>query len=388
MKLKIKILSAAAIVALATLTVIGTRALATPEANLASGHPAAAAEPGVVRFSADAPQLSSLKVAIVTQAPIPVAEPINGRITYDENVTARISSPVAGRVVASLVEIGDHVKPQAALLEIDSPDFASAEADWRKARADEDFKKLAFERAHTLLDNEVIARKDYEAAQADYRQAAAETVRASLRMRNLNASGNEAGHSSGRFVLKSPVAGIVADKQVNPGLEVRPDLPNPLLVVSDINRLWVIIDLPERNLADVHPGQALSIETDAYPNQRFAAKVEHIGMALNPDTRRIQVRGSVPNLEQKLKPEMFARVSFLADGDRKGVQVPNTSLIADGLYSYLFIEQEPGVFKKRRVNVALKGHDSSFIDNGVADGDRIVTEGALLLNSEITSDVR
>lgn len=384
MKLKTKILSAATVAALATLTVIGTRVLAAPEKNPPATHATAPAEPGVVRYEAGAPQLSSLKVTAVAEAPMPLTGPMNGRISYDENVTARVSSPVAGRVVGSHVEIGDHVKRETALVEIDSPDFAGAEADWRKGQADEVFKKLAFERARNLLENQVIARKDYEAAQADYRQAMAETKRASLRMRNLHASGNE----NGRFALRAPVSGIVADKQINPGQEVRPDLPNPLLVITDINRLWVIVDLPEHDLAGVHPGQALSVETDAYPNQRFAAKVEHIGLALDPETHRIQVRGTIANLEQKLKPEMFARVTFLADGDKKGVQVPNTSLVADGLYSYLFVERQPGVFEKRRVNIALKGHDSSFIDRGIAGGDRVVTEGALLLNSEVGSDAQ
>lgn len=384
MKLKTKILSAAAIAALAAITVLGARELAASQAGPIPVRAGAPAEPGVVRFAVGAPQLSSLKVVAVAEVPMPVAEPSNGRISYDENVTARISSPIAGRVTASRVEIGDRVGRGATLLEIDAPELASADADWHKARADETYKKLAFERARNLLDNEVIARKEYEAAAAEYQQAAAETRRASLRMKNLNASGNE----NGRFALKAPLAGVVADKQVNPGLEVRPDLPNPLLVVTDINRLWVIVDLPERSLAGVRPGQALSIETDAYPNERFAAKVERVGLALDPETRRVQVRGAIANPEHKLKPEMFARVAFLADNGRKGVRVPNTSLIADGLYSYLFVERETGVFEKRRVNVALKGHDSSFIDQGIAGGDRVVTEGALLLNSEVGSDAQ
>ncbi len=134
MKFKTKALSAAAIAALATITVLGARELAASSAAPAPVRASAAAEPGVVRFAAGAPQLSSLKVVAVAEVPMPVAEPSNGRISYDENVTARISSPIAGRVVASRVEIGDRVQRQAALLEIDSPELASAEAEWRKAQ--------------------------------------------------------------------------------------------------------------------------------------------------------------------------------------------------------------------------------------------------------------
>jgi cobalt-zinc-cadmium efflux system membrane fusion protein len=85
---------------------------------------------------------------------------------------------------------------------------------------------------------------------------------------------------------------------------------------------------------------------------------------------------------------MFARVFFLGDSGRKGVQVPNTGLIAGGIYTYVFVEKHPGTFEKRRVNVALRGSDSSFIDNGITNGERVVIEGALLLNSEASSDAQ
>jgi membrane fusion protein, heavy metal efflux system len=302
-------------------------------------------------------------------------------------VTARISSPIPGRVLAGHAEIGDAVSRNMDLLDVDSPDFAAAEADWEKAQADQDRKKLAFERAKLLLQHEVIPRKDFESADADYRQAAAEARRARLRLHNLDASMRERGND-GRFALRSPISGVVTEKQINPGLEIRPDLPNPLFVISDITRLWVLIDLPEHSISHVHRGQRITVVTDTYPGERFAGEVDRIGLALDPATRRIPVRCSVVNPDKKLKPEMFARVAFIADGNRRGIQVPNTSLVLDGLHSFVFVETEPGVFRKRRVNIAIRGTDDSFIDGGLAAGERVVTEGALLLNSEIVNDAQ
>jgi len=335
--------------------------------------------PGILKFAPNSPQLSSLKTSAVEEVPLPVSDVMNGRIAYDENVTSRVSSPILGRVVALHTEIGDKVQRGSVLADIDSPDLGTADADWRKAQADELRKKLAFERAKTLFDGEVLARKDYESAEADYAQAKAETRRAQQRMKNLNASGNE----DGRFGLKSPIAGVVADKQINPGLEVRPDLPNSLFTVTDLSQLWVIVDVPAPGAAQVHAGQAVSIETDAYPGQRFDGKVTLVGLALDPTTRRIQVRCAVKNEDKKLKPEMFARVSFLTDDHaRKAVQIPNGSIFVDGAHSYVFVETQPGSFEKRRVTVKVKGYESSFVDSGLAQGERIVSEGAFLLNAE------
>jgi cobalt-zinc-cadmium efflux system membrane fusion protein len=353
----------------------------------APAHPAAPAaapavrprtEPGLVSFSADDPQLSFLKVGAVSAQPLPLADPVAGRIAYDESRTSRIASPVLGRVVAQRVEVGDSVRAGQLLAELDSPDLASAQADAVKAGADEERKRLALARARMLLDADVLARKDYEDANADYRQADAEARRARQRIGNLHAEGAGYGH----FGLHAPIAGVVADKQINPGQEVRPDQANPLLVISDLRHLWAIADVPEGVAVRLKPGQQVLVETDAYPGQVFRGRIGRIGVAVDPATRRVQVRCELDNLDGRLKPEMFARIAFASSEDQHALPVPNTALLTEGLYSYVFVEKARGSFEKRRVHVALGGAARSWVDAGLQDRERIVTEGALLLNAE------
>ncbi len=346
--------------------------------------PARLAEPGVLRFDAGAPQLSALRIETAVAMPLPMAEALNGRLALDENRTARISSPIAGRVLKLVAEPGDRVARNAVLLQADAPELAAADADWRKAQADEVRKKLAYERARNLLAHEVVPQKDVEAADADYRQAAAESRRTGLRMRSLHASGAE----NGSFSLRTPLAGVVVERQVTPGMELRPDLANPLFVVSDPSRLWLLVDVPERSLAQVRPGQKVSLETDAFPGARFGATVDKVGYALDPATRRVQVRCTVENPDGRLRPEMYARVSFLSDSGRSAIAVPNAGLVTEGINTYAFVEASPGVFRKRQVGLALRGRETSHVDSGLQAGDRVVVEGALLLNAEMASHAR
>jgi cobalt-zinc-cadmium efflux system membrane fusion protein len=349
-----------------------------------SPAPAPATEPGVLRYGAGAPQLSALRIETAVQMPLPIAEALNGRLALDENRTARISSPIAGRVLALKAEAGDRVARNAVLLQADAPDLAAADADWRKAQADEVRKKLAFERARNLYAHEVVPQKDVEAADADFRQAAAESRRTALRMKSLHASGSE----NGSFSLRTPLAGVVVERQVTPGMELRPDLPNPLFVISDPTHLWLLVDVPERSLAQVKPGQKVSLETDAYPDTRFHATVEKVGYALDPATRRVQVRCTVDNPDSRLRPEMYARVSFLSDSGRSAIAVPNSGLVSEGINTYAFVETSPGVFQKRQVSLALRGRETSHVDAGLKAGERYVAEGALLLNAEMASHAR
>lgn len=372
------------VVSLVVATVFAVRERSAQQEAIPDKPKPAPSEPGIVRFAAGDAQLAAIRTEVVRVEPMPVADPVNGRFVYDENATSRVTSPLLGRVITLRAGVGDRVSKGMVLLEIDSPDLATAEADLAKASSEELRKKLAYERTQRLYEHQVIARKELESAEADYQQVQADTRRASLRLRNLQASG----HQNGKFLLRAPLSGVVVERNANPGQEVRPDLELPLFLISDVSRLWVVVDVPEKSLAKVHPGQRVTIDTDAYPDQHFVATVERIGVAVDPVTRRVQVLCTVANADGKLKPEMFARVSFLASGERKGIRIPNSALITEGVYTSVFVEKSVGVFEKHRVTLALHGNDHSFVDSGLNEDDRVVVEGALLLQSEEAEDAR
>ena len=353
----------------------------TPAQQLAATPPKPG-DPNLLRYPAGAPQLASIRTAPVQQVPLPLAEPLNGRVVYNEDATARISSPINGRVVAIKAQVGDRIRAGQTLLTLDSPDLGSAESDLEKAQADATVKHLALVRAQTLYQGEALARKDLEAAQADYAAARAEAQRARLHLRNLTPAG--AGNQGESYAVRSPIAGVIVDRQVNPGMEVRPDLPNPLFVVTDPSQLWVNVDLPENLLGKVTVGHPVSIEVDAYPGQLFSGHIEKIAPTLDPLTRRIILRCSVDDEAGRLKAEMFARVTLLADKRQLAYRIPNAALVSDGLYSYVFVEQSPGVLRKHRVTLVAQDRDYSYSVDNLEAGERIVTSGALLLNSELS----
>ena len=350
------------------------------ESNLRVAR-AAQLNPHELRFAADSPQLSFIKVEAVEALPEPLLDPLSARIAYDENHTARVSSPIAGRVTRIFVEPGDRVVTGQPLLLVDSPEFAAATADVAKSRADLQFKRQSYTRARESFDAGVIPRRDLDNAQSDLRQAEAESERSLMRLRNLDSAAGSTRESG--YVLRARISGVVSERTANPGMEVRPDAPNPLFVVTDPAHLWVIVDLPERNLGALHAGQGVEVEVDAYPHQRFPARVAAVAEVLDPATRRVQVRCVLDNPQRLLKPEMYARVTPLADTLEKLPRIPNSALLTAGLYSFIFVEKETGVFEKRQVTLGLQGRSESYVKQGLAGGERVVTAGALLLNSEL-----
>lgn len=333
-----------------------------------------------VVLAPNSPQFASLKVEPVIEIVAPATSPLNGRITFDENYTTRISSPILGRAISIKVQIGDKVKAGQVLMVMDSPELGSALSEARKADSDLKLKRKAFERNNLLLEGGVIARKDQESSQADLSQAEAEAQRANARLKNLGAQRN--GDES--YVLRAPIAGVVVDRQVNPSAEVRPDAATPLFIITNPEHLWASIDLPERDLAKVYEGQSLAIQVDAYPDEVFSGKVESIGVMVDPTTRRITIRCSLQG-KGKLKPEMYARITPLNTKNFKVIRLPNTALITEGLYNYVFVEVSPGHFKKRRLSLTSQERDFATVKNGLNSGERVITSGAILLNSELAA---
>jgi cobalt-zinc-cadmium efflux system membrane fusion protein len=326
------------------------------------------------------PQLTSVKVEAVTEIPVPVTEPLNGKIVFDENRTARIVSPVAGRAISIKAQVGDAVKAGQTLLVLDSPDVGGAVADARKAHADMQLKQQALERSRMLVDHGVLAKKEVEVAQADWATSRAESERATARLKNLGVSTA----ANDNFALRSPIAGMVVDRKINPGSEVRPDLPDPLFIVTDPSSLWASIDLPERELSRISQGQKLSVQVDAYPDEIFNGEVKTIGVMVDPTTRRIPVRCVVEG-KGKLKPEMYARITPLDSSQHRVIRLPNSALITEGLYSYVFVEEHPLHFKKRKVTLDVQRREYATVKEGLKPGDRVVVGGAILLNSELSA---
>src|SRR5581483_11547093 len=114
------------------------------------------------------------------------------------------------------------------------------------------------------------------------------------------------------------------------------------------------------------------IEADAYKGVDLTGHIASIGAVLDPATRRVQVRCVVPNPLRLLRPEMYARIS-------------NAALLNRGVYNSVFVETEPGLFRKRQVEVGLQDRDETYVKSGLKEGERVVVSGALLLDSELAS---
>lgn len=296
-----------------------------------------------------------------------------GRLVWNEEKTVRIFPQLGGRVQSIAVDVGATVKTGQALATLSSPDYGQAQADARKAQADTQLATQALERNRVLREAGVIAEKDWQQAQNDTVRAQAEAERANQRLAGLGGGGN------GAYTLRSPLSGVVVERNLNLGMEFRPDQSAaPLFVVTDPASLWIQLDAGEADLANLKKGEPLHIESKQYPGERFQGTIHHVADFVDPTTRTIKVRGEIANADRRLKGEMFVN-ALIELAATQTLRVPASAVFLVGDKRHVFIEEGQGRYLRQQVEAGAERDGWVDILNGVKLGDKVVTEGNLHL---------
>ncbi|MBS0466122.1 MAG: efflux RND transporter periplasmic adaptor subunit [Proteobacteria bacterium] len=332
---------------------------------------------GQLHFAPGHPQLALLAVAEARRAQDLIVE-LPAKLVWNEERTQRIFPPFAGRVVAIRADLGQTVKAGAPLALLASPDFGQAQAETAKAHAGQQLAQQALARQRELFQAGIIARKDLEQAEAEAASARAESARAAAR---TSLYGSAAAVNQ-QLAISASIGGVVVERHLNPGQELRPDQGGPdspaLFVVTDPSSLWVQIDAHENDLASLRPGDGFTLQVASYPGESFGGRVTATADAIDPNTRTIKVRGLVPNADRRLKSEMLAtaRISQNRSG---GVVVPASAVVLGGGRHSVFVEREPGVFEPRTVTLGHEGPRDVIIASGLQAGEKVVAQNVLLL---------
>jgi len=300
------------------------------------------------------------KMAKVETRELPTTLKANGSITPDINSTIHVTSQGSGRVVELKVRLGDYVKKGQMLLSIQSADLGGAFSDYQKAVSDERLAQKALERAQLLNSHGALAEKDLQQAEDTQEKAQADVKNTEQRVRLL---GGDPAHPSAMIELRAPISGTIVEQNISgfEGIRSLDNSPN-LFTIADLTQVWVLCDVYENDLGDVHVGDGARIRLNAYPDKTFDGKVADISRVLDPATRSAKVRIVLANRDGSLRPGMFAMATFRSRKSQSRIVVPATALIRlqDKDWVFRKEKEQEGAHQFRRVEVHTLG--------GVVDG--------------------
>ncbi|WP_300552438.1 efflux RND transporter periplasmic adaptor subunit [Limnohabitans sp. Rim8] len=331
-----------------------------------------------LQYPPDHPQIALLTTtAAVMATEIPVDLP--ARIVWNEERTQRVFSAFSGRVSSIDVSLGQAIAKGQALAHLSSPEFGAAQAETSLAQTNLNLATQVLDRQQSLFDLGVVARKDVEQAAAEAARANAELKRAQAKT-DLYGSRNTANQ---QLVLRSDVAGVVVERNITPGQEVRPDnASQALFVISDPSKLWVQIDAQTPDIADLKPNAQVQLVVPSLSEQVFKATVLAVADQIDPVSRSIKVRALIDNSSRLLKSEMLARVRY-ARKIGQGVEVPASALFLMGKQHIVFVQTSKGVYGPRQVTLSQEGPVKVVLSQGLQIGEEVVVQNGLLLAREL-----
>jgi cobalt-zinc-cadmium efflux system membrane fusion protein len=317
-----------------------------------------------------------VKVETVQAATSPHSRTLVARVAFDERRLATIGPPVSGRVANVEVVTGDKVKKGDILLTIHSPDIASVQAQVAESRSARILAGHTLKRTESLVHQGAASQAELQQAQAQLQQAVEEERRATS---SLAAVGG--GDGSADYHLRSPIDGIVVERQVAVGREVNVGQDQPLLSIADLSKVWVIADLYEQDLSLVKADAPAVVFTPALPGQKFPGRIVYVGDLVDSTTRAIRTRIEIDNPNNILRPGMFAQ-AVVETQSSNAVDVPVSAVLARRDQFFVFIQAADGSYHQKEVKLGEQQGAHVTLIEGVKPGDKLVTQGAILLDAE------
>jgi len=340
-----------------------------------------------------------------TKAPVKVAVAARGSVQSWISLTgtlrpireSRVGAKVAGRVAQVLVDEGDAVSEGEALFVLDQSDFLlaknqaehsrqAAEANLNAAKINLANASREFERLRGLRTSNAVSQREFDAASDAYEaarvavtlaEASVDLARDALEMTKYNLS---------ESTIRSPISGHIASRNVNVGEIVSPVSPVPCFYVVDDTVCRAEAHLPDTEQSSVNMSQEVRITVDGIADRVFAGAITHIGETIDPASRTLTIRATVPNPEGILRPGSLARMKILSEERQDVITAPIRCVVNRNGTPTVFVISS-GVAVARQVKVGLAGESDLEVVEGLNPGDIVVIDGTESLEDGMAVEV-
>ncbi len=334
----------------------------------AQGAAASDAEAPAVEIPEDAQKLIGVKTASAQVVDMNKTIRLTGRIDYDEKLLFTVNAKVEGYIERLYVDYtGRLVKKGEPLIEIYSPDLLAAQQElislshWKKSEGASGVEGM--------LD------ADSEKLKSAARQR--------LRLWDISDAQIErivkTGKSERTLTIASPASGYVVKRYATRGMRVMAG--EPLFDIADLSRVWVVSQVSEADMAMVKPGLETSITVTGLAGTIMKARIDYVYPVINEQTRTLEVRSSLANPKEILKPQMFATVE-ISVGLGKRLAVPEDAVMDTGERQVVYMDRGEGMFEPRAVTSGVRAGGRREIISGLKVGEKVAASALFLIDSE------
>lgn len=319
-----------------------------------------------------------IRLDTVRERPVDNSIELNGRIAPDEGRLAKVYPIVGGQVSNVTVELGDRVTKGQQLAVIRSSEVADLERKMIDARSDMEVAEKNLSTKQDLFDSHLLSERKLVEARYDLEKAKAKLKRMDEVFSIYRFQ------EGSQYVVTAPISGYVIDKAITRDITLPEGHTDPIFTIAELSEVWVLADVYESDIARVKEGMSATITTLSYPDKQFQGKVDRIINMLDPHTRTMRIRISLPNPDVLLKPEMIARVRLSYQADHSLASIPADAVIFDNSKQYVIVYKDARNLSVREITTQHSDGRYAWIAEGLAADEVVVGREQLYLFKALT----
>ncbi len=333
-------------------------------------------------------QLKAVSIAPVGSYLFPVEKETVGSISFADDLSVQVFPSYQGKIVKSLVELGDEVQRNQPLYTIESPDLIQAESNLIGAAATLELTNKELSRAKDLNRTNGVSARELEQATSDQQTAEGALKAARDAVRVFGKTDTEIDQmiasrkTDPALVVRSPIAGQVTSFNAPVGLLVQPGNPPAPYTVANVGIKWMLAEVVESDIPLFHVGQPVAVKVMAYSDRVFEGRVSKIYASIDPDTHRMTIRSEIRDPKNELRSGMLANFVIRVQKPTESTALPAAGVVreVDGTMT-AWVTTDRHRFVQRVVNTGLRTDGQVQILSGLQPGELAVTNGAVFLSN-------
>jgi cobalt-zinc-cadmium efflux system membrane fusion protein len=323
--------------------------------------------------------MNDLQIDIVGNERVANELQLTGKVTFNESKVAKVYPLVGGNVEDVKTELGDYVQKGQVLAVIRSSEIAEIEQQLASSQSSLSVAVKNFEIAEDMYKSGLSSEKEVLEARKELQNVRAEIQR-------LKEVVSIYGISKGSiYTVKAPISGFVVEKNISNEMQLRSDNADNMFTISDLDKVWILANVYESDIARVKEGHDATITTLSYKNKEFKGKIDKVFNVLDPQTKTMKIRIVLDNKDYLLKPEMFANVTVNYDSEEKMLAVPAEALVFDKSKNYVVVYNDACNVENKEVNVYKTLNGVAFLHSGVKPGEKVITRKQLLIYNALNN---
>lgn len=354
-------------------------------------------EEGTVVLTPEAASRLEIRTAMAEERVLTARLLTTGQVDFDQTRLAHVSPRISGRVHRVRAKLGEKVQAGQILAEVDSIEMGQSKAIYLQAKASQELARTSYDRALALLSDRIASEQEVLEAEAQLREtgAALHTAEETLHLFGLSQRQVDAlsyeDEAASIYPLRAPFAGTIVELHATRGELVTAQ--RNLFTLADLRRVWIWIDVYQKDLGQVHLEDQAEARVDAFPQEVFTGTVTYLSPSVDTDTRTVRARIDLPNPKGKLRPGMFVEVGLLDPHSPEGgeklarsIVIPESAVMRDEDGFIAFVATEENHFEVRRLRIGQRVDGYVEILQGIEGGASVVVDGAFLLKSAASKD--